>query len=415
MLPATNNNQRGHPAVQPRRGAIPSVQKAKTEQVYKSISVRKVEAPKPSAAKQTANVVKAPQRKVSGAGPIPQGQPVKGLSLKMPKKGKGDIGEQIDKRLQKRSPWYTSILDPKGGADCKIPDETGVETGTTQLCERLTFTSGDNGTGGLRICTPYINAVPNTGGVPGQNVQVLSEAASDSSISWGSYNTSGGTFGPGWGAPFDGYTDIQAITNAHRVVSCALYVEPEPSLDSNKGEFTLFVSPFSAANPPIYNSYMNKYKATTIPVNSNKPGLVRWYPFSRQDWNFKSFVRTDGTAIASDDYDEETVPPWELGVICSGCAPNIVFRVTAVVNYEFIPKFNTLNVLGVSPSPTDQQETDLVEGWVQQMPVGTITTVKKASESPSSVSPSHDDDQTGFGMFFNVLTELAPLALGLLL
>jgi len=348
--------------------------------------------------------------KVGRTGPIPQGQPVKGMSLKMPKKGKGNVGEQIDKRLQKKSPWFTSITNPLEGADCKIPDDTGVETGTVQLVQNATFTTNANGVGGIRISCPYINDVPNgVAGTVGQNYQLISSTSSQIMLVWGNSSAAGE------GYAFEGQDDMKGVTNQHRIVSAGLYVEPEPALASNQGEFCLFAEDFAASTYPLYSDYLNIYKATSVPVNSNRPGLARWFPVARQDWTFKSFIRTDAVNVLSDDITQDVCPPWTLGCIASGCATGVVFRVRMVVNYEFIPRYNSLNVLGVSPSPQDQQEVDLVEGWVQEMPVASTVSVAQASKSASSVSPSHDDDQTGFGMFFNVLQELAPLALGLLI
>lgn len=388
-------------------------QKQAVKAPAKAVEVRKTQA---QSVKRPTVAAPKPARGTVGKGPIPNADSLRGLSLKMPKKGKGNIGEQIEKRLQKKSPWYSSIIDPLGGADCKIPDETGVETGTIQVVTRDVFTIGTGGVGGLRIISPYINAVSDQAGVDtGINYQkVFAEDTTPINIAWGHI----GDPVPGSGYAFPGSSDIRAITNNHRIVSAGLIVEPEPSLDSNKGEFTLYSIPMGSTSSPNYNDYMNFYKSSTVPVNANKPGLVRWYPFTSQDWSFKSFLRTNGERFSQDDDGDsegrEPCPYWELGVVASGCEPGVVCRVTMVVNYEFTPTFNTLNVLGVSPSPVDQQETDLVERWVQDMPVASTVSTAAASKSPSSVSPSHDDDQTGFGMFFNILSELAPLALALI-
>lgn len=151
-----------------------------------------------------------------------------------------------------------------------------------------------------------------------------------------------------------------------------------------------------------------------MPINCNKASCVLWYPVARQDWSFKSFIRTDGNDLNNDDLDSGALPPWTLGFLAAGAAEGVVFRVTMVTNYEFIPKYNTLNILGCSPSPQDVTETDLVENWVQEMPVAKPISQQVVASSPSSVSPSHEENETGFGMFAEVVKEILPFALALI-
>lgn len=327
---------------------------------------------------------------------------------------KGKRQSNIHSRLKKQSPWFTSINDPLGGADCKIPDETGVETGTLQLVQRATFTAGTAGVGGMRMLTPYINSVSNpTLGSIGRNYQQVDPVSTSSTILWGAETA---VFVPDEGYAFDGVDELQQITEAHRIVSAGIYVQPETSLANNKGEYTLFVTPFQVDNSPFYENYMNKYKSVVVPLNSNKAGTCKWFPFALEDLSFKNFFRTTGTQFDDVVNTDKMVPYWGIGAICDGCEPGAIFRITFVVNYEFVPVFNTLNIIDASPSPQDATEVDLVENWVQEMPVATLESQTKASTSPSSVSPQHgeNDSGTGFGMFFNVIAELAPLALALL-
>lgn len=335
----------------------------------------------------------------------------------MPKVGKMAKGDAIQKRLKKKSPWFASISDPLHGADCKIPDETGVETGTTQLVQKFTVTTNSTGNAGFKIITPYVNSCLASSQIAaGDNWQTLDPSATDTSIAWGSTNYTGGVWTIDIAAPFAGIDELQSITDAHRIVSACLMVQPEPSLSSNQGEYSLFAYPFSLGISADYVDYMNSYKAVTIPVSDPQAGIVRWYPFYREDFSFKSFFRTTGTALNTQEDDSNIVPYWQLGMLTSGCAENVSFRITVVVNYEFKPIFNTLNVVDASPSPQDTTETDLVENWVQDLPIAQPIPQKTASSSPDSVSPKHgeNDSGTGFGMFFNVISELAPLALALL-
>jgi hypothetical protein len=232
---------------------------------------------------------------------------------------------------------------------------------------------------------------------------------------WGCFNDLS-AWSPGDAYIFNGASEIQSITNMHRIVSAALYIQPEPSLATDQGEMTVWVSPFRDFSSPQYIDYANLYKSVIIPLNANKASCVRWFPIARQDWSYKTFCRTNGREATDDDISEKAYPFWQLGVATEGCAPGISIRVTMVINYEFIPTNNTLNVLGASPSPQDVTEVDLVENWVQDMPIGNAIPQSQAAKSPSNTPVEHgsNDAGTGFGMFFNVVKELAPIALALL-
>jgi len=309
-------------------------------------------------------------------------------------------------------------MDPLHGADAKIPDETGVETGTCQLVERIQLKTNAQGVTGLRVITPYINYIPNTGGAlgPGQNLQYPSSSATTLAVDWGSTNFTANAWSSLAGDPFSSASGFQTITNQHRIVSAAMYVQPEVSLSDASGEYCLWMSDFSAESAPLYDQYLNRYKSVSIPLNSpTNSGVIRWFPVNRQDWSFKNFYGTDRTVLSDDDDSSDSIPPWQFGFL-TNCPADVTFRATVVVNYEFIPKNNVLNVLDVSPSPQDSMEVDLVERWVQDMPTAAPIKETVASSSPSSVTPppGENDSGTGFGMFFNVVKELAPLALALL-
>lgn len=358
---------------------------------------------------------RAALRTGNGSQKLPSGTLSKGL--RAPKNHKSD---QIHSRLKNKSPWYSSITDPLRGADAKIPDEVGVDTGTLQLVQKLLIHSNAQGCAGFKTQSLYVNSVPNAqtsaGLQNGSNWQELNPVSGEINIDWGAYVE--GTFTHAAANSFTSIQELKPITAMHRIVSAGLYVQPEPSLATNQGELTMFVSPFDALTSPVYDTYMNHYKSSTQPINANKAGKALWFPIDRDTQSFKMFFRTDGNDWLEDDIDPEGAPFWQLGFMASGLDPTITvaFRVTVVVNYEFVPINNTLNVIDSSPSPTDAVETDLVENWVQDMDVTGAVSQRQVSVSPATVEPQHgeNDEGTGFGMFFNVLTELMPVALALL-
>lgn len=341
---------------------------------------------------------------------IPTSRPSKALSLA---RTGGSYADQIMNRLKTKSPWYTSIQDPLHGADCKIPDATGEETGVVQLIQKVSQTSSEDGTAGCQVLTPYINLADSAGDT-GVNYQVLKTDVSGTTIGWGD----GTTIGDLYGYPFDGGADLRGVTNAHRIVSACMIVEHEASAFNNAGEMTMFCFPFSTSHSPLYNSYLNAYSSVQVPLNINKPATIRWFPLAREigyiaddgsyvpqgTVSYKTFMSTRDDRNASQAYP----PYWTFGFVTAGCDPGINFRITIVVNYEFLPSYNTLNILSASPSPIDEEEESLVTGWVETMPAATIISEKKATSSPTTVSPQHGDEPTGFGMIANVISEVLP-------
>lgn len=415
------------PAVRPKKPDAPAVAGAKANESGKQADKQSNSGPKslpgaPSGSKPQSPPSKQPPPTgplSRGARPVlPHQPPSRALgSIRRPNM-KGDPSKVMNSRLKKRSPWYASILDPLHGADAKIPDETGLETGTVQLVQRYALDTNANGIAGLRIISPYVNKVTSGTQIDlGQNIQTCSPTATTITIDWGSANDITTNWTAGAGEPFSGVNELQAVTNSHRIVSAALYVQPEPSLATNSGEITLFMRPFQTDGTPIYTDYVNYYKSVVIPLSavSEKAAVVRWVPMVREDWSFKAFVSTIAYAFNDADSTDNSVPYWELGCLAL-TEPDVTIRFTVVVNYEFVPTFNTLNVVDAAPSPQDATEVDLVENWVQEMPVAETVATNRASSSPETVSPQHgeNDDGSGFGMFYNVVKELAPYALGIL-
>jgi len=321
------------------------------------------------------------------------GRPTHGLRMPKPK-GK----DQIQKRLQKKSPWFQSIVDPIHGADCKIPDETGVETGTMQAVHRFAQTAQTSGIVGICVSDPYPAVV---------NATVNKNAFYIDAVN----STSNNLIWSATGIEFESTQPLIDFAEATRIVSAAVYVQTEASLSGNQGIYTTFAAGFPEGSS--YEDFprdgdtleyiQNHYKSAIIPLNNNKPAMVRWYPLAREEFDFKSFISTDRV---TGDYP----PKWVLMIVGTGLAPSTVHEFTVVINYEFIPNANAINILDATPSPKDATEVDLVETWVQDLDIGTMTSTKTVSSSPSAVNPSHEDDQTGFGMFSNVLTELLPYA-----
>jgi hypothetical protein len=319
-------------------------------------------------------------------------------ALHMPKKGK------VHDNLKRKSPWYQSIIDPLHGADCKIPDDCGDETGTLQLVHRsiISVPTGVSTSGGFRTNTLYSSVVGSTN-------QGFSHNGSSSTIlglSWASSQ------------PWETSPVLEAYAQGHRVVSAAIYVQPECSLADCSGELCFFQTPMDRSSYTTYTDYANHYGSTIVALNSVKPMMTRWYPYSRPAMNYTDFYLPNASSVGN--VANGNIPFWELGFITSGVPEGVSFRVTVAINYEFLPHYNAVNILDAAPSPTDATEAGLVEHWVAEAPVAHAVSTSKMTDPPSSVTPSQDEaaGPDGFGMFTQVLTELLPYAIegiGLLL
>jgi len=324
---------------------------------------------------------------------IPRNNVIQGL--------RGNLSsDKVQSNLKKKSPWFSSIMDPLHGADCKIPDGTGVETGTLQSVFRTQVTINPAGCAAVRM----INPLPFGG--TGANLQVASAAgATTSTISW-----SGAT-----DSTFESTATLGQFAQGVRVVSACVCAQSEASLANNGGVMIGYTYPWDASSTVTsVSEYQNRYKAATVPNNNNKPCFVRWYPvkMSTHDAGSGSILPCDYETFWEPTATD--IPPWEMGIIFQGCNAGAVFEILAVVNYEFIPISNALNILDTRPSPTDAMEVDLVENWVQDMNPVAITSTAKMAVPPATVAPQHGEEQTGFGMFADVVKEIIPFAMSAL-
>jgi hypothetical protein len=324
--------------------------------------------------------------------------------LKMPKGTTRGDPEQIQNRLKAKSPWYQSILNPLHGADVKIPDATGVETGTLQLCQRTTVDVPVDGTIAFRIITVY----------PARNA---ADTGPEPAIQWTQTSNAGD---PDWTAaittPMDTTEPLQTYSDGVRVVSAAIYCQPLTSLSSNSGMMIGYINPFGSslftATTPL-DDYVNHYKSALIPVNNNEPCIVRWYPI-KQNGGFYDMFYDPSEKVDGTDPDVQKIPYYEMGVVVTGSEEAALFEFTTVINYEFTPFSNAINILDAKPSPSDAQEVDLVENWVQDLDPVSITSNRVVATPPAAEKTPEPGEDSGFGMFFEVVKEILPLA-GLLL
>lgn len=310
--------------------------------------------------------------------------------------------EKINSNLKKRSPWYQSILNPAQGAGIKIPDDVAIQTGTIQCVTEENFiVSGAGNIGGVRIISLHPNlASPSLNGLGLNHQSVDPAGTSVSSVQWLQ------------GSGFATTAPLTQFARTVRVVSAALYVESEASLASASGEMLVGYSPYTyTANGAPMSQFRNAYGTSIMPLNACKPMKVLWTPVSVDQQTYSAFYNPRATGIGAAD---TQVPLWELFVLVTGCPINTTFRVRMVVNYEFIPMENSIDIISANPSPCDSTEVDLTESWVAETQVTVPTSTKEMSSNPGAgieASLPQDGGETGYGMFVDLLKELAPYAL----
>jgi len=323
---------------------------------------------------------------------------VKGLPTD--KKGKTD---KVHKNLKAKSPWYQAIRDPSQGAGIKIPDDVGFETGTLQCVLETSFASESvagppsASLGGIRVFALHPNKF---GGALGENWQTVDSVGSTSTtVAWLA------------GSPFPTNAPLQAYSNGVRVVSAAVYVESEASLSNASGEMILGWLPYRVSASPVINDYRNMYGTSIMPLNVSKPMVVRWTPVSLNTQTYSAFYNPLWPTIGPE---FNSCPNWELFCIVVGAPAGVTFRARVVVNYEFIPDENSIDILSANPSPSDETDVNLTEAWVaEESAVSAVTTDTMARAPGAAVEEAtpQDGGETGFGMFTAVLEELVPYAL----
>jgi len=311
----------------------------------------------------------------------------------------------VQKRLKTKSPWYSSIVDPIKGAGAKIPDANGTETGTLQTVQEIAVLTNANGVSGFKLRTPYPNSLAAAGA--SGNYYYTGAGSTAANLGWGSVAIGGD--------PLAVADTLKAYTRGVRIVSGCIIAMPELATLSDSGEMCAFVTPFgSSAATVSYIDLVKNYDSTTVPVNAKLPIKASWYPTSMADTSGYTFDYT--TFVPPNDVLAAASVDWEFGVVCTGLTAStgqVKFKI--VVNYEYIPLYNVMDIIDSAESPQDGVEEGLVQTWIQELPSTGTVSMKAATSAPAAVTEQVPPDQTfGFGMLFDVIKEIAPIALALI-
>jgi hypothetical protein len=213
----------------------------------------------------------------------------------------------------------------------------------------------------------------------------------------------------GYGLPTN--DTLNSYSVGVRVVSAGLYVQSEVSLAQATGEMILGYEPWDYSNSIDMDTYRNQYGASIMPLNQCKAMKTLWTPISIDEQTYSAFYHPNSTELGSG---PNEAPLWSLYCLVNGAQNLSTFRVRLVINYEFVPETNAIDILSANPSPCDSTDVDLTEAWVAQTPPTMPATTSEMSKAPGATimaTTPQDGGETGFGMFFDVLKELAPLAI----
>lgn len=328
-----------------------------------------------------------------GSPKLPKSAHASPLHVK-PKGGKSTV----DRNLKKKSAWYQSIQNPAQGSGVKIPDDVAVQTGTLQLCYEEVFVANSIGLGGFRTICLHPNQIP-SGGPVGQNVQLMDPTSNAGSIDWLAAT----------GLPTNG--PLYDYSQSVRVVSAAIYAQPEVSLAQAQGELVLGAEPWNFNTTQPASAYRNAYMSSIMPLNSCTPMKVLWTPMSKDLQTYESFYPPGATAYGQG---VGECPNWSLWCLVIGGEPNTSYRVRLVINYEFIPSENAIDIVSANPSPCDSTDVDLTEAWTAAEPPTKPTSNREMSQAPGASIAANlpqDGGESGFGMFTEVIKEVLPFAM----
>jgi hypothetical protein len=312
--------------------------------------------------------------------------------------------------LKAASPWYKSMRDPLEGAGARIPDPIGVPTATLQVVQYQSVAVNAGGVAGLVLASPYqVNAsqgqIFTTLGTATTGALALQALAASTTLTSSVF--------------------LNTSAQSARVVSCAIFGEYEGTTLQDSGDVTCYqaplysVSSFTGGAGNTIASYQTLYNASVIPVNKarTRPVATYWYPYEAEGISYQDFFLTNAASFVRPPLNAAgQSPTWELGIFYTGLpASTGSIRFTIVVNYEYVPALNTLDLLGASPSPDDPTELSLCEGWIEEDPVTGIVANKIVDVAPGARKV--DEAEQGFsvsnmfGMIMPVIAEVLPLLL----
>lgn len=306
--------------------------------------------------------------------------------------------EKFLSSLKKRSAWWSSIMDPVTGGGARIPDPSGYHTACYQYVKRVTVAVNAQGVAGLRITDPYswASTAFGTAGEP-CNFQTTIPTSAAANLAWGDGTTSGN------GIYFQELNStlangVSSLASLIRPVSGAVIATYTGTSLSDAGTFVSYTNPAGLESSATADSrFRTLYGATVMPVKANRCSISRLLPVQRSPpvgsggvllnnaIDYRAFKQAN-RGITSD---QTSYSFREFGVYATGCTASTgSVEFIIVVNYEFVPRFNTGNFIEATASPQDPiEENFVVSNLSEEDATGTLS-LREFAEVPSSSGPT---------------------------
>jgi hypothetical protein len=308
----------------------------------------------------------------------------------------------MDRLVETHSDYYKTLDQPFKINGVKIPDESTYPSSTFTISYKFTQTAIAAG-------------APATGNFLGfmidgyQGGGMLRQANTYTGVA-----TGWGTFGAGADptrGPLPNWADVISVYQEVRVVSAGMSVKPSMSSLSDQGTMYAVSIPAKARDfsaDTIYQtnaSYGKGYTSVSCPVKDG--GACICY----RPTDPRNFIYSDPNKV---------LPSGDIeylgGVVFAvfGCASGATFDFRIDVNYEGIPRYNTINLVSPTPSDRDGVEMDSAINAINKKPSvetgSAALQVATTDARPELEHATHMKTKKSGGFFKSILGTLGGIA-----
>ena len=321
---------------------------------------------------------------------------------KLKKKVNRDVAKVLNKNTLARgnllamNPYLQSLLDPFNTEGAKIPDMVMYKSTPLKIVDRRTLTVSAAGLCGISYGVGgYLSAPAEGSLVPIANV--IGSYAVGMTLGPGALvndlypSVSGGTYITlqGWGGISD---QVPKLFQKARLVSAGVEVQYMGNITSSKGKITLAYSPRGnfrsqiGAGAVSIASLLQLPDSKAVAINRLEGGTVLYKPLDGMSLMYVDLDITPASAYTAQDWDSSVncvaASGGEMFVIVDGATTGDSVQITAVFNYEAVPRTNTTDIVSVTHSPSD--------------PIALSHAINTIQVTPSTVPKSFTDITADF-------------------
>jgi hypothetical protein len=294
------------------------------------------------------------------------------------------------------SHYFKTLADPFSYHGEKIPDPICYPSSTFSITDRRVLTLTSNGGGTVIYGNVGNTSVPSGSLIP---IQWAAASVGGQSYCIGGMTTGLGVFSGGniiptavgeWIAnTFPNWNtsnpQVQGLYQKARLVSAGVCIDYLGTALNAKGRLTMASVPRATLREKMIAGSIsildiqNLVGAKIIPINKLVGGSETYHPL-----DLKSFEYVDLDMIGdnSSDYNLpafEAALGGEMFIVIDGAEAAATCQVTAVFNYEGIPRLNTLNLVQPGPSRDDPIELSMAKNAITKVPTTFVGSEASAS------------------------------------